>query len=592
MICASCGVQTPVDPCEKCGAAAILDGRYRLERIIGRGTTGSTFAAVRLEDGARLAIKEMPLRQAESAKGRELVAREVRVLRQLHHPQIPRWMDDFVVGTGKHASLYLGIELIEGVDLAHELEEHRYDEREVLDVIIGLLPVLVYLHNLSPPVIHRDIKPRNVMRRSGVEGSAGELVLLDFGAVRDAVADAELGGSTVAGTFGYMAPEQFRGDAGPGSDIYAVGALAVALLTRREPHTLADPNGMLVWAQHARVSPPVLRLLGRMLDRDARRRPSDAAALLIEVQQLRASLDLAPPPPEPVPLRDAPRPTRVAPTSDVFAPAQPFEAPVPVAPDRPVPYVPHAPIPLPRLVVPAVSAFTAVVGMGLVLGGGLLFWGPGASAPHASTPDFPAPVLPAPACTITPRPPPSDFPPSTSRFEFVGASEDGSRVALALGRQSDQRAELIVYEAGSRSDTERILKPSTVPSDWSSLLQKLVVDNADVLARKGIQAALQPAPVAWCQSGNAVQIGDQTWSFRTFTESCDLGSGDNTSYELCPPGASDVSACIVPPKLHLGCWSDPPRLVDVYTIGDAVWAVAERAHGSTIPRFAAGVMRR
>lgn len=87
-----------------------------------------------------------------------------------------------------------------------------------------------------------------------------------------------------------------------------------------------------------------------------------------------------------------------------------------------------------------------------------------------------------------------------------------------------------------------------------------------------------------------MQIGDETWSFRTFTEACDLGFGDNTTYELCPPGASDVSECVVPPRLRLGCWDDKPELVDVFRQGDAVWAVAERPHGSTTPRFAAGVM--
>lgn len=592
MICADCGVQTEGDPCEKCGRPALLDGRYRLDRVLGRGTTGTTFAAVRLADGLNVAVKEMPLRQADTEKGRELLRREVRVLRQLHHAQIPAWIDDLVVGQGKHASLYLVIEFIDGVDLAHELEQHRYDEREVLDVVIGLLPVLIYLHNLSPPVIHRDIKPRNVIRRSPMGTHPGELVLLDFGAVRDAVADIELGGSTVAGTFGYMAPEQFRGDASAASDIYAVGALAVALLTRREPHTLADPNGILVWAHHARVSPAVARLLGRMLDRDARRRPSDAATLLIEVRQLRASLDAAPPAPAPVPLEDAPRPTRIAPAPAPFEPAQPFEAPVA--------YVPHAPLVTAPRSARAIRLGAGLSGAGCMMLAGFLVATAGAVAlivqltasESSPVPTFPAPVLPAPACTIKPHITQTSVPSNTSRFQFMGASDDGSRVALALGRQTDQRAEVIVYQAGSRTHVaERILKPSAVPSDWSSLLQKLVDDNADVLTSKGIQAAIQPAPVDWCQAGDAVQIGDQTWSFRTFSESCDLGFGENTSYQLCPPGASDASACVVPPRLRIGCWDDAPRLVDVFTVGDAVWAVAERPHGSTIPRFAAGVMK-
>lgn len=602
MVCAACGQETATDPCGACGAAPLLEARYRLERVLGRGTTGTTFAAVRLADGVAVAVKEMPLRQADTAKARELIGREVRVLRQLHHPQIPAWLDDFVVGVGKHASLYLVLELVDGLDLAGEMERHRYDEREALDVLIGLLPVLVYLHNVSPPVIHRDIKPRNVVRRAG----SGELVLLDFGAVRDAVVDAELGGSTVAGTFGYMAPEQFRGDAGPASDIYALGALAVALLTRREPHTLADANGILAWAQYARVSPPVARLVGRMLDRDARRRPSDAAALLVEVRTLREELDRprpappappAPPPSAPPPPPGAPRapdspaarptPVKVATADRLFEPSAPFEPPVL---RRSSPPARRGGGPLAGLTLAGCMALFGAVTL-LAVGAWALTSVLSRDTPVAVEVTFPAPTLAAPACAVVPRAPALDVPASTSRYQFIGASEDGSRAALALGRQADQRAEVIVYEAGSREHVaERILAPASVPGDWPQLLQKLVDDNAGLLARSGLRADLAPQPVAWCQSGDAVQIGDETWSFRTFTESCDLGFGDNTSYELCPPGAADASQCVVPPRLRIGCWDDKPELVDVFQQGDAVWVVAERPHGSTTPRFAAGVM--
>lgn len=181
LICAACGEPGDADPCVACGGAILLVGRYQLVEVLGRGRSGVTFRALRVSDGANVAIKEMPLRGAANDKARALYQREARVLQQLSHPRIPRHVEDFVAGRGKDAGIFLVEELVEGRDLGRELEERRYDEAEVLDVLRGLLPILVYLHGRSPPVMHRDIKPRNVMRRPD-----GELVLLDFGAVRDA----------------------------------------------------------------------------------------------------------------------------------------------------------------------------------------------------------------------------------------------------------------------------------------------------------------------------------------------------------------------------------------------------------------------
>ena len=163
-------------------------------------------------------------------------------------------------------------------------------------------------------------------------------------------------------------------------------------------------------------------------------------------------------------------------------------------------------------------------------------------------------------------------------------------VALGVGRELDRRAQILLYKAGSRVQVHESTVPFT--SDWARLYSRLRLLDREGLSQAGVSLDILPTPVDWCQVGDAVQIGQETWSFRTFTESCSISSGVNTSYELCPPGASDVSQCIVPPKLETGCWDDPPRLVGVYSVGDALWAVAERPHGATIPRFAAGVMKR
>jgi hypothetical protein len=131
--------------------------------------------------------------------------------------------------------------------------------------------------------VHRDLKPKNLMRRAD-----GALLLIDFGSVKDALSDPQLGGSTVAGTFGYMAPEQFAGDACPRSDLYALGATAVALLARQEPRTLLE-GGRLVWRDRVRVSAPTAALLEALLAVDPEDRPAGAGEVLRRIRALRAA---------------------------------------------------------------------------------------------------------------------------------------------------------------------------------------------------------------------------------------------------------------------------------------------------------------
>gem|GEM_PF-6519488 len=316
MICATCGGElraehSPASTCPACSGPVLLAGRYALAGVLGRGANGITYRAARVADGTSFAVKEIPVRTLESAKALELFEREARVLRELSHPAIPRYEEDFVFGTGKSAALYLVQELVDGKTLAEEMASRRYDVSEVLAIVAEVAAVLDYLHRRTPAVIHRDIKPKNVMRRKD-----GRLVLIDFGSVRDALSRG--GGSTVAGTFGYMAPEQLAGKATPASDVYGLGALAVALLTRKEPDTLLDERHRIPVREHVRAPEPVQRLLELMLEPAPDKRLARASDVRGRAQKLASGKH-----------HEKKRPKQKRPNPDPAPEPKPSEAPAP-----------------------------------------------------------------------------------------------------------------------------------------------------------------------------------------------------------------------------------------------------------------------
>ena len=283
MRCVECHAQTARVPCAACGKEPRVAGRYSLLERVGGGSSGVVFRGMDSTTGDEVAIKEVMLGGLDSDKTRELALREARILRQLKHPAIPAWRDERTLGIGRSAALYLVQDFVSGADLQEGLASHRWSEREVLGVMVEVLKILEYLHGLHPSVVHRDIKPANLIRRDD-----GSLALVDFGAVRDVLRHASHGGHTVAGTFGYMAPEQFAGHAEPRSDLYALGMTAVALLSRELPASLHDRLGHLDWERVVSVSPGTTALLRGLLQADPEARPPSAAAVRRRIEGMLA----------------------------------------------------------------------------------------------------------------------------------------------------------------------------------------------------------------------------------------------------------------------------------------------------------------
>jgi len=249
-------------------------GRYRLLGVLGEGSQAHTFEALDTTTNTRLAIKRFRVRGARSWKDVELAEREARVLSELDHPNLPRYIEHFE----EEGALFLVMEKVEGQTLAElRRDGGSIGPRELVRFLDDAATILGYLHGRAPSVIHRDIKPQNVIRRPD-----GSFALVDFGSVRDRLRPD--GGSTVVGTFGYMAPEQFQGRALPATDLYGVGATAIACLTGEEPENLPhkglaiDVRRALGPARDARLT----ALLERLLEPDPDRRPNDLGRALHE----------------------------------------------------------------------------------------------------------------------------------------------------------------------------------------------------------------------------------------------------------------------------------------------------------------------
>ncbi|MDC3954721.1 serine/threonine protein kinase [Polyangium jinanense] len=250
----------------------LREGRYAVVRLLGEGGQGATFEAVDKKEGQPVAIKRFRVRGAKSWKEVELAEREARVLANLSHPGLPRYVEHFEEG----GELFLVTQKIEGESLAAmQKRGATLGEADVIRLLRDASAILDYLHGRAPPVVHRDIKPSNVLRRPD-----GSFALIDFGAVRDKMKPE--GGSTVVGTFGFMAPEQFQGRAMPASDVYAIGATAVSMLTGMQPEDLPH-KGLAIDVEAAlgrSARPALVAALVAMLEPDPDKRAHRLAPLL------------------------------------------------------------------------------------------------------------------------------------------------------------------------------------------------------------------------------------------------------------------------------------------------------------------------
>lgn len=253
----------------------IISKRYKVISLLGEGAQSCVFLVEDLNlPGARWALKQLRLQefpQDDRGHALELFKREGKILQELFHPAVPRFIDsnyaledpyivmENVVGTPMQA---LFNSLINPLNLL-----------EALPIALQITHLLHLLHSQEPPIIYRDLKPSNLILTN-----SGLVRLIDFGIARFFDKD-NLKDTQELGTPGYSAPEQYRGNSCPQSDIYSLGVILFFMLTLKDPQ---DCNFIFPTLDSINDKFPaeLTQLVARCLDVDSTKRPTSA----LEVQ--------------------------------------------------------------------------------------------------------------------------------------------------------------------------------------------------------------------------------------------------------------------------------------------------------------------
>jgi serine/threonine protein kinase len=263
----------------------ILANRYAVQQQLGKKAGRRTFLATDLVTGKSVIVKLLAFSSDFEWDDLKLFEREAQTLKSLSHSQIPAYLDYFEVNSSK----YQGFALVQTYIPAQTLEQYlqtgrKFTEIEVKEIASSVLEILIYLHNLNPPVIHRDIKPSNILLGERSGNSVGQVYLIDFGSVQTILA-AEAGTRTIVGTYGYMPQEQFGGRTVPASDLYSLGATLIFLVTGTNPADLPQKDFRIQFQQVANLSPSFANWLQRITEPSLEKRFSTATQALTALQQ-------------------------------------------------------------------------------------------------------------------------------------------------------------------------------------------------------------------------------------------------------------------------------------------------------------------
>jgi predicted Ser/Thr protein kinase len=257
----------------------LLGGRYRILTLLGRGGMGEVYRAMDLTLGQSVALKFLPEEAVNNHRLLERFHGEVRVARLVSHPNVCRVYD-----IGQIEGMpFISMEYVDGEDLASLLTRiGRLPADKAVEAARHLCSGLAAAHDRG--VIHRDLKPQNIMMNK-----RGEVVIMDFGLA--AIASELTGAEARYGTPAYMSPEQIKGAGVTAkSDIYALGLVLYELFTGKRPFEAKTVQQMLDMQEAAQIismtstaadiDPAVDKIIQRCLDPDPAKRPASALSVL------------------------------------------------------------------------------------------------------------------------------------------------------------------------------------------------------------------------------------------------------------------------------------------------------------------------
>lgn len=281
----------------------VLQNRYQLKSLLSKNAARQTWLATDLKrveniendvdntdannlennQNAQVVVKLLAFGGDVEWEDLKLFEREAQILKQIQLEQIPQYIDYFSLD-----DRVLWFALVEEYIPGHSFKEllensHRFTEAQVKQIAIETLNILIYLHELNPPILHRDIKPSNL-----IWGEDEHVYLVDFGAVQDKAAKEGVT-FTVVGTYGYAPIEQFGGKAVPASDLYALGTTLIHLLTGISPADLPIRDMRIQFQDKVSISSNFEYWLVKMTEPSVEKRFKTARQALQSLQENRAS---------------------------------------------------------------------------------------------------------------------------------------------------------------------------------------------------------------------------------------------------------------------------------------------------------------
>ena len=247
---------------------AIITGeRYRILSELGSGGMSRVFLAEDVRLHVKRAIKRIQVGEGSKSYIAASVISEANVLRKVRHPALPRIADIF----REDGNINLVMEYIEGRSLEQVIKTTVLTEAQIIDIGLEICSALKCLHSMKPPVIYRDMKPSNIMVRPD-----GHICLIDFGTAKRFLKGGSKKDTTLLGTYGYAAPEQFMGRTDERSDIYSLGMTLRACVNEHGGRS-----------HRTRISKNLKKIIEKCTQEKPGARYRDVDALMSELKKLR-----------------------------------------------------------------------------------------------------------------------------------------------------------------------------------------------------------------------------------------------------------------------------------------------------------------